>query len=71
MFLNQNIQKSKAHRKEIERKKNSLKQLKDSLDLYKGNNQVTKKFSDCKKILMNSFNINKTDNPNEVTLDKG
>ena len=51
--------------------KNSLKQLRDSLDLYKGKNQVSEKFSECKKILMNSFNTNKSDNKNEVTLDKG
>ena len=55
MFLNQNKEKSKAHRIQIEKLKKSLKELREALDLYTEKYNVAQKFSECHGILSKSL----------------
>lgn len=55
LFLNQNKEKSKAHRIQIEKLKKSLKELKEALNQYTENYNVASKFQECQDILAKSL----------------
>lgn len=68
LFLNQNKEKSKAHRKQIEKLKKSLKQLKDVLDQYTENYNVAQKFQECHEILSKSIQKEQAVIQNKVSV---
>lgn len=51
LFLNQNKERSKAHRQELERLKQSLRSLKAALDTYKAKSDVITAFESCQHIV--------------------
>lgn len=68
MFLNQNKEKSKAHRIQIEKLKKSLKVLREALDQYTENYNVAQKFEECHEILAKSLDKETSHIENKVSV---